>query len=780
MLTPRWRGRWTRLVWCFCLALAFAATSGMLGTPQVSAQEDEAPSSVETSTDRIGSIVVEGNERIEAETVRSYLSISAGDPFDGRAVNQALKSLFATGLFADVTIRREGRALVVRVVENPIVNRVAFEGNSKIKDAQLEAEVQLKPRIVYTRPRVQSDVQRILEIYRRSGRFAATIDPKVIPLEQNRVDVVFEIDEGPVTGVRQISFVGNKEFSDSELRSAIVTRESAWYRFFSSDDTYDPDRLTFDRELLRKFYLSEGYADFRVISAIAELTRDREDFIITFTVEEGERYDFGKIDVESKLKDVNVETLRPLLTTAEGDTYNADEVEKSIQALTDAVGNLGFAFVDIEPAINRDRENKRIDLTYQIAEGPRVYVDRIDIVGNVRTLDKVIRREFRLVEGDAFNAAKIRRSRDRIRSLGFFEKVDVTADPGESADRSVITVGVEEKSTGELSFGVGISSLDGPLADVSITERNLLGRGQDLKLGLTVSGRRQEADISFTEPYFLDRNIAAGFDIFRRTTDFQDESSFDEENLGFALRGGYSITEDLSHNVNYRLSFDELNDVPDNASRFIQAQEGASTKSSIGHSLLYDKRDSRIDTREGYYAGIGQEFAGVGGNVQYFQQTARAGYFYPLGDDWVASVTGRAGYMIGLFGDDVRINDRFFLGGSSLRGFESSGVGPRDITTDDALGGNVFYATTIEFTTPIRIIQDVDLRGSIFTDFGSLFTVDDEGPEVVDISNPRAAAGIGFAYVSPFGPIRVDFAQAFLKEGFDKTELFRFSFGTRF
>ena len=778
MLTPRRRGRWIPLTWCFCLALAVSLASGA-HVSQAVAQEEEPSSNVETSTDRIASIAVEGNERIEAETVRSYLAISVGDPFDGRAVNQALKSLFATGLFADVTIRREGRSLVVRVVENPIVNRVAFEGNSKIKDAQLEAEVQLKPRIVYTRPRVQSDVQRIVEIYRRSGRFAATVNPKVIQLEQNRVDVVYEIDEGPVTGVRAISFVGNTKFSDSELRGAISTRESAWYRFFSSDDTYDPDRLTFDRELLRKFYLKEGYADFRVVSAVAELTRDREDFIITFTVEEGERYNFGKIDVETKLKDVNVDTLRPLLTTEEGDTYNADEVEKSIQALTDAVGNLGFAFVDIEPAVNRDREKKTIDLTYQIAEGPRVYVDRINIVGNVRTLDKVIRREFRLVEGDAFNAAKIRRSRDRIRSLGFFEKVDVTAEPGDSPDRSVINVDVEEKSTGELSFGVGISSLDGPLADVSITERNLLGRGQDLKLGLTLSARRQEADISFTEPYFLDRNISAGFDIFRRTTDFQDESSFDEENTGFGLRMGYSITEELSHSVNYRLSFDNLNDVPDTASRFIKAQVGDSIKSSIGHSLLYDKRDSRIDTRDGYYVGMGQEFAGVGGTVYYFQQTARAGYYYPINDDWVASINARAGYMVGL-GEDVRVNDRFTLGGNSLRGFEASGVGPRDITTDDALGGNIFYSTSIEFSTPIRIIQDVDIRGSIFTDIGSLFSVDDKGPEVADEGSPRAAAGVGFSYVSPFGPIRVDFAQAFLKEDFDKTELIRFSFGTRF
>jgi outer membrane protein insertion porin family len=627
---------------------------------------------------------------------------------------------------------------------------------------------------------VQADVQRILEIYRRSGRFAAKVEPKVIPLPQNRVDLVYEIDEGPVTEITRISFVGNKQFSDSELRGVVATKESAWYRFFSSDDTYDPDRLTFDRELLRRFYMKEGYADFRVLSAVAELTKDREGFIVTFTMEEGPRYNFGAIDIESQLKDVDVEALRPMLTTFTGETYNADEVEDSIQVLTDAVGNYGYAFVDIEPAVERDREKLTIDVTYEIAEGPRVYVDRIDIVGNVRTLDKVIRREFRLVEGDAFNAAKIRRSRDRIRGLDFFDSVEVSADPADEPDRSVVTVSVQEKSTGELSFGAGFSSLDGPLADISITERNLMGRGQDLRLGFLISGRRQEIDLSFTEPYFLDRNVSAGFDVFRRVTDFQDESSYDEENTGFGLRMGYSIAENLTHNVGYRLSFDEISDVPSDASRFIQAQEGSSTKSVIGQSFLYDRRDNRINPTEGYYLGTGQDFAGLGGNVDYIQLTGRAGYYYPLTEDLVASVSGRVGWMTGLFGDDIRVNDRFFLGGASLRGFETSGVGPRDLLTDDALGGNIFYTATLELSMPLRIIEDIDLRGSIFTDVGSLFEVDDEGPEVADVKDPRASAGIGFSYVSPFGPIRVDIAQAYLKEDFDKEELFRFSFGTRF
>jgi len=361
-----------------------------------------------TEAQTIEDISVEGNERIEAETIRSYLSVTPGDTLDARAINKSLKSLFATGLFADVTLRREGGILVVRVVENPIINRVAFEGNNRIDDETLEGEIQLRPRVVYTRTRVQSDVQRVVEIYRRSGRFAAKVEPKVIQLPQNRVDLVFEIDEGPLTGIRRISFVGNHRFSDGALRSQVRTVETAWYRFFTNDDTYDPDRLTFDRELLRKFYLSNGYADFRVLSAIAELTEDRKDFFVTFSLEEGERYQFGKISVDSRLRDLQPEELMPLTTTYTDDWYDADEVEKTILTLTDVVGSKGYAFVDIRPRIKRDRENRRIDVTFQIEEGPRVYVERINIVGNVRTLDEVIRREFRIVEGDEIGRASCR------------------------------------------------------------------------------------------------------------------------------------------------------------------------------------------------------------------------------------------------------------------------------------------------------------------------------------------------------------------------------------
>ena len=727
----------------------------------------------------IEAVVVEGNKRIEADTVRSYLLIGPGDPFDPDTVNDSLKALFATGLFADVTIRREGDALVVSVIENPIINRVVFEGNESIEDSELEAEIQLRPRVVYTRPRVQSDLQRLTEIYRRSGRFAATIDPKVVQLPQNRVDLVFEVNEGPVTEVLRINFIGNKRYSDGALRDVIQTRESAWYRFVTTDDSYDPDRLTFDRELLRRHYLSNGYVDFRVISAVAELTPERSEFVITFSLEEGERYRVADIDIESRLRDLSPESLLPLVELETGEWYDAEEVEDTVVALTEAVGSLGYAFVDVSPRIEQDREANTVDVTFEIGEGARVYVERIDIVGNVRTLDEVIRREIRLVEGDAFNTALVRRSRQRIQNLGFFDKVDIQTSEGSAPDRSVLTVEVSEVPTGELSLGAGVSSTDGLLGDISIRERNLLGRGQDLRLGFTASSRRQELDLSFTEPYFLDRNVAAGFDVYRRSLDLQDESSFERETIGFALRAGYPLAERLRHTVSYALRTDDVSDVSPVASRLIRDQQGTTTTSALAHVLDYDLRDSRIDPTEGYFANLRQEVAGIGGDTKYLRNTLSYGYFYPLEDRWVLSAVARTGHIVGL-DEDVRIVDRFFLGGRRFRGFDPSGIGPRDARTGDALGGNLSYTVTGELGFPLEYGEDLNLRGSLFTDVGSLGRTDDSGPEVLDEGSLRLSIGAGLNFLTPIGPIRLDFAEALVKEDHDRTETFRFSLGTRF
>ena len=730
----------------------------------------------------IDSVLVEGNERIEADTVRSYVPIGPGDPFDASVVNDTLKTLFDTGLFADVAIRREGSVLVVSVVENPIINRVVFEGNESLDDEELESEIQLRPRVVYTRPRVQADLQRLTEIYRRSGRFAAAIEPKVIQLEQNRVDLVFEVNEGPVTGVRRINFIGNKRYSDGTLRDEIQTRESAWYRFATTDDTYDPDRMTFDRELLRRFYLGNGYIDFRVISAVAELTPDREDFVITFSIEEGERYEVAEVDVTSELRDLSPERLLPYVEIETGEWYDADEVEDTVIALTEAVGSRGYAFVDVRPRIEPDRETTTVDVTFQVGEGPRVYIERIDIVGNVRTLDEVIRREMRLVEGDAFNSALIRRSQQRIRNLGFFDEVEIETSEGSAPDRTVLTVEVNEVPTGEISFGAGFSTTDGVLGDVAIRERNLLGKGQDLRLSFTASSKRQEIDLSFTEPYFLDRNLAAGFDLFRRTIDLQEESSFERETNGFALRAGYPLVERLRHTVSYALRTDEVSHIAITASRFIIEQRGTTTTSSLAQQFDYDLRDNRIEPTEGYYARLRQEVAGVGGDTKYLKHTLNYGYFHPVADEWILSVLTRTGHIFDFEDDYVRIVDRYFLGGRRLRGFDPSGIGPRDSVSGDALGGNVFYSVATELGFPLGVAKDLNLRGAAFVDIGSLAKTDDSDPHdrINDDGSPRVSVGTGINFRSPIGPIRLDFSRAIVKEDYDQTETFRFSFGTRF
>jgi outer membrane protein insertion porin family len=766
-----------RAVW-LAVAWVVVALLGSLG-PAIAQGQSSLP---ETGDEGgvIGAIEVEGNQRIEAPTIRSYLTVGVGDPFDPAQLDQSLKNLFATGLFDDVVLRREGDSLVVAVVENPIINRIAFEGNQRLDDETLDAELQLRPRIVYTRSRVQNAVNRILELYRRNGRFAATVEPKVIQLPENRVDLVFEINEGPLTEVQRIIFVGNNAFSDSTLRDVVQTKESAWYRFFTSDDTYDPDRLAFDQELLRRFYLSRGYADFNVRSAIAELTPDGRNFVITFTVDEGQPYNFGNIGLESRLRDFDPEQLRELITTRSGEVYNADQVEDSIVALTEEVGERGYAFVDIQPQLNKRTDEQIIELTYVINEASRVYIERIDIVGNVRTLDEVIRREFRLAEGDAFNTALLRRSRQRIQDLGYFENVEMTTQPGSSPDKTDIDVAVTERSTGELSFGAGFSTSDGPLGDIRLTERNLLGRGQSLRANFTISGRTQEIDFSFTEPYFLDRDLAATIDLYRREADFQDESSFDQTTTGGTISGSYPLTERLRHGVRFTVREDEISDVDEDASPFIQAEEGADLTILIGQTLTYDTRDTRFLPSDGALLRFEQDLADFGGDTQFLRNEGLASYYYPFAPEWVLNLAARAGYIFGFGGKEVRLFDRFFLGGATFRGFRFAGVGPRDTSTDDALGGNLVATGTIEQRFPLGLPEELRMFGRVFTETGTLTEVDAEGPTVADSGALRLSVGVGLSWLSPLGPIALDLSQAVVKEPEDETEFFRVSFGTRF
>ncbi|MFM7347851.1 MAG: outer membrane protein assembly factor BamA [Tagaea sp.] len=772
-------GRWGVRLAAIAMALACAVSPA--------AAQFTTPRTAAPASNVVQEIRIEGTQRIAVETVRAYVAVQPGDVLDAEVLDRSLKALFGTGLFADVALRQEGGALVVRVVENPIVNRIAFEGNRRLKDENLTPEVTLKPRTVFTRAKIQADVKRLQDIYRRTGRFAATVEPKIIQLPQNRVDVVFEIDEGAITGIQRINFVGNRHFGDGSLREQIQTRESRWWRFLSSDDVYDPDRLSFDRELLRKYYLSYGYADFRVVSAIAELTPDREGFHVTFTLDEGERYRFGKVEVVSQVRDLKREDLEGEVGASEGAWYNADRVESSTAALSDFAARRGFPFVEVRPRVTRDREARTISVIFEVQEGPRVYIERINIVGNTRTIDKVIRREMQVVEGDALNTAKLRRSRERIRGLQFFDRVEVTNVPGDAPDRTVVNVEVQERSTGEVSFGIGYSTSDGPLADVSLRERNLLGRGQDIRLGGTLSSRRQQIDFSFTQPYFLDRSMSAGFDLFRMQRDFQREAGYDYRTTGVVPRLSYPITEYLNQELRYTLRNDEITNVAAGAATLVRDAAGEVLLSGIGHTTIYDRRDDRLDPTDGYFVRLTNDVAGLGGDAKFLRSGLATGYFYPLAQDYVIALLAEGGYIQALSNDRVRLQHRYFLGGDNFRGFRTQGVGPRDRDSGGSIGGNAFYVTTAELQFPTGLPREFGVRGAMFAEAGSLWSFDRPprgrpGATAVlfDDSSIRSSAGFGLLWRSPFGPIRVSVAKAIQKQEYDRTELFRFQFGSRF
>ena len=732
-----------------------------------------------SDTGKITSIEVLGTQRIDPETVISYSNLKVGDQSDPDKLDTALKILFKTGLFADVDFVKVGEKLVINVIENPVINRVAFEGNKRIESKDLELELQLKPRLVFTRTKVQQDIQRLLTLYRLSGRFAAQIVPKIIKLEQNRVNLVFEIDEGPLSKIRNISFIGNKDFSDAELSSIIHTKEYAFWRILTSTDTYDPDRLSYDRELLRRFYLNRGYVDFKVLSAVAELTPDQKDFVVTFSIDEGERYKFGKMSLTSNLKGLQEKQLSSYLITREGDWYTAKAVNETIDSISDQLGVLGFAFVKVRPVSDRRQKERLVNLNYTISKTRRVFLERIDIEGNLRTLDKVVRREFDIVEGDAFNISKLRRAKRRIRNLGFFAKTNVKRVMGKSEESTIIKVQIEEKSTGEISFGVGFSSLDGPLANVGIRERNLLGRGQDLNFNFQGSASRQEFKIGFTEPYFMERRLSAGFDLFQVTTDRQTDSSFDERKAGGSLKLGYVLGRDLSQSLKYQLKKTEIRNVDETASTLIKEQEGTISVSQISQTTVLDKRDNRYEPKDGYVVSLTNELAGLSGDTHHLRTRIKTGYFVSLFEDKVLAFIAESGHIIGI-DQDVNIGERFFLGGQTVRGFSNSGIGPRDGITNDALGGNTYYAGSIELRFPLGLGEELGINGSLFTDVGSLWSLDRDSSDILDSSGARASAGFGVSWATGLGLMRVDFASALLKEDWDETEFVRFSFGTRF
>ncbi len=728
----------------------------------------------------INKVEVQGLERVEKETIISYLDFKMGDDVSQEKLDDSLKHIYSTGLFADVVfdVQNDG-GLLIKVVENPIINKRAFDGNDKIDDKMLESEVQLAPRSIYNRAKVQEDVNRILEVYKRSGRYAAVVEPKIIKRSQNRVDLVYEIDEGPLAKVDKVNFVGNTHYDDNDLQSEIMTKESRWFRIFSGSENYDAEKTNYDKELLRRFYTKRGYADFRVVSAVAELSPDSKSFTVTYVLDEGKRYKIKSIDIKSEVKGVEIAPLSENVEFEVGDWYNADLIEKSVYAITDELGKRGFAFVDVSPRLNKNTKTGEIDVIFNIKEGARIFVDRINITGNERTDEEVIRREFRIEEGDAFNASKIRASRKNVENLDYFSKVDIETVPSEESGKADINVKVEEKSTGYFNVGVGYSTVNGALIRAGVVENNFQGRGQQLGLDASLSQKSSAYEASFTEPYFMGRPLSAGVDLYRTTQDYQDEASYDENTIGARGRLGWKYTDDLAHYTRYTIRQDEIKNVDANASKYIKEEEGKTTGSIIGQTLAYDKRDSAINPKEGYFVSAGHDIAGLGGDEKFLKFDTRAYKYYTLADYYTFKFFLNAGYITAYGDEDVRLAQRYYLGGNTMRGFDVAGISARDKATNDALGGNWMLYSGAEMSFPIGL-DEMGVKGRTFLDVGTVGKPDNyDAADINYSSSLRAATGFGFQWQSPMGQIDVDFGFPIVKEDFDETQVFRLNFGTR-
>jgi outer membrane protein insertion porin family len=777
-------------------AAAATAPEHVVPARPAAAHAKSARAAAGTPSGVIVAIKVEGNARIEDGTIRSYLLVQPGDRFDPDRLDRSLKTLYATGLFQDVRLERSGNDLVVHVVENPIVNRVAFENNHKLSDDQLLPQMQLRPRAVFTPALAEMDRQHILDQYARKGYFDATVEPKIIRLPQNRVDVVFQINDGSATLISKIVITGNKAYSEDRLSDVINSRESRWWRFLSTSDQYDPERLNFDKELLRRFYLKNGYADVQIVAASAELSPDRKGFFLSFTVNEGERYKVGKIVINSELRNLSGNDLRSTLQLSEGDWYDGDAIGRTSDLMEQAVHNRGYAFVEVKPRVTRDVAKHTIDLIFDVGEGPRVYVERIDIVGNTRTKDSVVRREFRLAEGDAYNAEAIRRSKTRLTDLGYFQSVDIVTNRGSAPDKAILVTNISEKATGELTFGGGYSTDAGALVNVGLTERNLIGTGVNAGINGTLAQRQSSINGSITDPYFLDRNLIAGVDVFLIQTNFLGTEPYDERRAGFDMRLGYDFNEHLRQVWTYSLVDRDVFNVISTASPYILSEAGTTVLSQISQVVTLDYRDSKIDPHSGFVVEAGSDLAGLGGDARFVRGNLNTAYYVPLerqfgNPDWVLKFGASGGYMTLLSGGREEIIDRFFLGGDNLRGFEIGGAGPHDAVSGDPLGGRLIWTQTTEQRFPLPVSPDLGLSGRAFVDVGGLtqasfrngggcVSTGGASCQINASATPRIGAGVGISWRTAFGLINVDLAPFVYKQPGDQTQIFRFGFGTRF
>ncbi len=771
------------------------------------------------------SVEVRGSQRVDAETIRNYFGGT-----DPARVNQAVKELYATGLFSAVRTERSGSSIIVYVTENQLINRVAFEGNSKLKSEVISSEIQSKSRGAYNPSTVQADIERILDLYRRGGRSDATVTARTVDLPNGRVDVVYTINEGGKTGVRSIDFRGNNEFSSSRLRNLMQTTEMNWLSFFKSTDVYDPDKIASDQELIRRFYLKNGYADFRIIGSDIQYNASGKGYDIVVTVDEGRQYRVGSINVETQIPDLDRTVLAGTVKMAVGDVYNGDLVDKSVEAMTREVARKGYAFSSARPRGERDPATGLITLTFVVEEGPRVYVERINVRGNTRTRDYVIRREFPLGEGDAYNRVLVDKAEKRLNGLGYFKKVRITNEPGSSPDRVVLNVDVEDQSTGSFSISGGYSTVDGIIAELAVSESNLLGRGQYARVAVTGGQRTRGVEFSFTEPYFLDYRLAAGFDLFAKQNKNNSYSVYDSTTVGGTIRLGVPVTDEISFSPRYSL-FQSTITIPNDSTRpygdclipgnvyancmangeaslAIKEISGPRITSQVGYTLAYNTLDNPRNPTQGLYAEFKQDVAGAGGDARFVRTTTEARYFYPIWDDVVGFVKGQAGNVTAFGGDQLRVTDNFNLGPSLVRGFAPGGIGPRDVSltnsSTNSLGGTNYVGVSAELQFPLfGMPKDLGLKGALFADAGTLFgyhgkknfgvpgsscvvgNLTDTQGSCIDIGNTdtaklRSSVGASVLWASPLGPIRFDYAFVLSKANSDVGQAFRFSGGGSF
>jgi outer membrane protein insertion porin family len=747
---------------------------------------------------RVAQVVIQGNQRVENETILSYMQIGQGEAFNDVKIDESIKSLFQTGLFKDVSIVRQGSSLVITVSENPLINVVNFEGNVEVDDDTLKKEVDTRSSIIFTKSRVSSDSQRILAVYQKQGFYNVTVTPKMIKLPENRINLVFEIDEGGKTHVTQINFSGNNALGSDDLQGVIATKTYNRLFFFRRNTSYDPDRLSYDKELLRRYYLKNGFADVQITSAEGRPSSDGTGYVLDFVIEEGPRYSIADVAVNVGDSNLEPEGLRRVVKTGVGDTFDSDKVDSSVEKLTLEASNQGFVFAKVEPKIDHNSDGKTLNLTYNIVEGPRTYIERIDIIGNDRTHDEVIRRELRLFEGDAFNRTLVERARRRLTALDFFDKIDFREQDGSAPDKVVLVVEVQEKSTGSITFSIGYSTTETVVGQVGLEERNLFGRGQNVKINTQLSFKKQALDFSFTEPYFMGMPVSAGFDAFATRADSQSASSYSSQQIGGALRLGFNLDEYSSINTKYRKT--KGVDVATSSPAIIE-QEGHDWKSAVSLGYVYDDLDNPMKPASGLRAELESEVAGLGGSTYYGKLEGHAWYFFPLLEEKVVlKAEGNFGHIQSFNGKKIPLQDRFFQGADTFRGFSSSGIGPKQIGNDgvmDSIGADTYAIGTLEATFPVGIPEEWGIRGEVFSDFGTVFGTKDKSwlngfgncpgngtytgdCTVLDSMGLRASIGAGLIWQSPFGPLRFEYALPLIKKSFDETEKFRFSIGTSF